>query len=365
MKNIDIWRSIVKNRTLRNLISKEKKHRANGGRPKHKSVSKKKCFDRFYIEIQAPNKIVLAREISRSFVLFKTEIEEKSKLASQSHRILKLNFRETAIIDAPACAVLIATLDTIRNQFPELKFKVMRPKAKPADQRKRSPYDVDGVFCHIGLYKMLGFNYSSSSSQKNVKCWHFIQSDNTDGSITTPLLNELKAMGINTKGMYSSYIEAIANAVEHAYAENIPTHRKFAVKRWWMLLAVLDNELSLFVCDLGHGIPNTLEKTQHAKILAKIWEKLKQLGKPTKDSIYIKASTMIKETRTGRGYRGKGGEDIRSIIDKTPNSRLIIRSNRGMYVYNGKNKPELTKESTYSIQGTVIQWNLPLDINER
>lgn len=72
---------------------------------------------------------------------------------------------------------------------------------------------------------------------------------------------------------------------------------------------------------------------------------------------------MIKETRTGLGYRGKGGGDIRSIIDKTPNSSLIIRSNRGMYVYNGRNKADLVKESPYSIDGTIVQWNLPLDTN--
>lgn len=363
MLKLKIWRSIVKKRTLRNLMSKEKKHRMNGGKPKYKLVSKKKFFERLSIEINSPNRIVLAREISRTFVLFKKEMEDKARLASQSHRILKLNFRDTAVIDAPACAVLIATLDSLRNQYPGLKFSVIRPKAKPADQRKRGPYDVDGVFCHIGLYKMLGFNYTSNSSQKNVKCWHFIQSDITDGSITEPLLKELKEMGVDTKGMYSSYIEAIANAVEHAYAENIPTNRFFPIKRWWMLLALLDNELSLFVCDLGHGIPNTLEKTQQANILEKIWEKLRKLGSPTTDSIYIKASTMIKETRTGLGHRGKGGGDIRSIIDKTPNSSLIIRSNRGMYVYNGQNKPDLTKESIYSIDGTVVQWNLPLSSN--
>ena len=204
----------------------------------------------------------------------------------------------------------------------------------------------------------MGFNYTSSSAQKNVKCWHYIYSDSTDGEITKPLLDELKNMGV--KGIYSSYIEAIANAVEHAYAENIQSNRNFPIKRWWMLLAVLEGKLSLFVCDLGHGIPNTLEKTQKANVLSAIWNKLKQLGKPTKDCLYIKASTLIKETRTGLGHRGKGGSDIRAFIDKTPGSRLIIHSNRGMYVYNGKGKPDLTKESRYSIDGTVVQWNIPI-----
>ncbi|SPX40887.1 Uncharacterised protein [Haemophilus influenzae] len=105
--------------------------------------------------------------------------------------------------------------------------------------------------------------------------------NSADGEITKPLLDELKSMGV--KGIYPSYIEAIANAVEHAYAQNIYSEREFPIKRWWMLLAILEGKLSLFVCDLGHGIPNTLEKTQKANVLSAIWNRLKQLGKPTKD----------------------------------------------------------------------------------
>lgn len=353
--DIRLWKSIVERRTLRSLTSKEKKIRLRGGKPKYKMLTHK-LFNLF--EVIAPYRIILAKEINYEFIALKKELEEKAKRAAQSKSRLKLNFRDTDVIDAVACSLLIAVLDTIKSQYSSLKFQIVRPKAKPADYRKHIPYDVDAVFCHIGLYKSLGFNYTSSSAQKNVKCWHYIYSDSTDGEITKPLLDELKNMGV--KGIYSSYIEAIANAVEHAYAENIQSNRNFPIKRWWMLLAVLEGKLSLFVCDLGHGIPNTLEKTQKANVLSAIWNKLKQLGKPTKDCLYIKASTLIKETRTGLGHRGKGGSDIRAFIDKTPGSRLIIHSNRGMYVYNGKGKPDLTKESRYSIDGTVVQWNIPI-----
>ena len=54
----------------------------------------------------------------------------------------------------------------------------------------------------------------------------------------------LKVWGV--KGIYPSYIEAIANAVEHAYAQNIYSEREFPIKRWWMLLAILEGKLSLF-----------------------------------------------------------------------------------------------------------------------
>ncbi|MFC0988605.1 hypothetical protein ACFGY4_02975 [Pasteurella multocida] len=354
MLQLKIWRSIVNKRTLRNLVSKEKRHRRNGGKNKYKRLQSKRVFQKYFFEILAPSKILLAKAVDYTFASFKKELEDKTRLAAQSKVQIKLNFRDTFVIDAPACAVLIATLDTIKAQYPYLKFKVIRPKHKPYDNNKQSPYDVDAVFCHIGLYKLLGFNYTSSSSQENVKCWYFIQSDNVSGKITEPLLRELNKMGI--KDIYSSYIEAISNAVEHAYDENIPTKRIFPIKRWWMLMAVLEGKLSIFICDLGHGIPNTLEKTQKEPLLKRLWQRLQLSGKPTEDSLCIKASTLIKETRTELQHRGKGGEDIRSFIDKTPNSKLIIRSNRGMYVYNGKDRHEVLKESVYSLNGTVVQW---------
>lgn len=361
-----LWRSIVRQRTLRALVSKEKRVRRRGGKPKYKKFARK-SFDLF--EVIAPCRMVLAKKIGHDFITFKEELEEKARYAAQSNSRLKLNFRDADVIDAAACSLLIAVLDTIKSQYGSLKFKVVRPKPKPADYHKHNPYDVDAVFCHIGLYKLLGCNYTSHSSQENVKCWHYVFSDNTDGKITEPLLRELSQMGINTKGIYSSYIEAVANAVEHAYSNKVPTSRKFPLKRWWMLLAVIDGTLSLFVCDLGHGIPNTLEVTQEPAILSKVWGMLRAMLGPkanraTTDSAYIKASTLIKETRTALEYRGKGGADIRSFIDKTKGSKLIMRSNRGMYTYLGKEKRDILRESKYSINGTIIQWIIPISESE-
>lgn len=358
-----IWHSISLKRFFRKLKTKERKHRQRGGKPRYQKFKYKPlgAFD-----IIAPAILSMTKGIDYRFASFTQQLENKSRLAFEQHRVLRINFRDTEVIDASACIVLIAMLDMIKYTYPKLKIKAVRPKSKPHDNRKHSPYDVDAVFCHIGLYKLLGHNYTSHSLPENVKCWHYIFSDSPNGQITQPLLKELSAMGINTKGIYSSYIEAIANAVEHAYSDKIPSQRKFPLKRWWMLLAVIKGKLSLFVCDLGHGIPNTLDITQVPSLLQKVWKLLKSMlreDKVSDDSSYIKAATMIKETRTSLDYRGKGGVDIRSFIDKTPNSKLIIRSNKGAYIYLGKDKPDFLQESKYSMNGTVIQWIIP--INEK
>lgn len=347
------WLRMVRKRTFRNIFSKRKYHRSHfRGKVSVKGMA-----------ITAPKVLSLNEKYHNSFVNFKNTFERICSEASNSRQQVKINFRETEVLSADACAMLIATIDTIRFLYPDLKFSIIRPKSKPKDYRIRNKmkYDVDAVFCHIGLYKLLGFNYTSQSSKKNVICWHYIKGDEADGSITKPLKDELESMGISTSGLYRTWIEGISNAVEHAYDAKIPTKRVFPVKRWWMLLAVLNNEMSIFVCDLGHGIPNTLEYTQDKHFLSKLWkEVLKLTTKPTDDCLYIKAAAAIKESRTDLEYRGKGSTDIKSLIKENKGSILFIHSNKGTYTfpYDGN---ERCYENDSSINGTIIQWNIPLN----
>lgn len=315
------------------------------------------------VYVIAPRILSMGQKYHGYLVRFKEELERYSALAHNLQHHLRINFRETEILSADACTVLLATIDTIKCKYPDIKFSVIRPKNRPMNSllRNKMRYDVDAVFCHLGLYKLLGFNYTSSTSQKNVKCWHFISGDMADGKITSPILNELQSMGVNTKGVYSSYIEAIANAVEHAYTDKVPTSRQFPVRRWWMLLAVVDDTMSIFVCDLGHGIPNTLEYTQDQNFLSSLWTKiLMRATKPTDDCLYIKVAASIKESRTELEYRGKGSTDIKSLIKDKKDSILFIHSNKGTYTFSNDGS-EKCYENIGSINGTLIQWNIPLN----
>ncbi|HDR0626815.1 TPA: hypothetical protein ACPDW7_001852 [Pasteurella multocida] len=347
------WLRMVRKRTFRNILSKKKN---KDPQPKNKISTKG-------MTIIAPKVLSLSLRYHEVFVSFKNTLERLCFEANSSERQVRINFRETEVLSADACAVFIATIDTIRFSYPNLKFSIIRPKNKPNDYRiqNKMKYDVDAVFCHIGLYKLLGFNYTSSSSKQNVICWHYIQGNEADGSITKPLKDELENIGISTSGLYRTWIEGISNAVEHAYNTTIPTKRSFPLKRWWMLLAVLDNEMSIFVCDLGHGIPNTLEYTQEERFLSRLWkEVLKLATKPTNDCLYIKAAAAIKESRTELEYRGKGSTDIKSLIKENKGSVLFIHSNKGTYTF-AHTGNERCYENKSSINGTIIQWNIPLN----
>ncbi|QNS14539.1 hypothetical protein ICJ55_07155 [Mannheimia bovis] len=347
------WLRMVRKRTHRNILS----------RKKHKKPRFRNQISAKGMTVIAPKVLSLSLKHHKVFVYFKNALERLCSEAARSSKKIKINFRETEVLSPDACATLVATIDTIRTLYPNLKFSIIRPKNKPNDYRiqNRMKYDVDAVFCHIGLYKLLGFNYTSHSSKKNVVCWHYIRGDEADGSITKPLKDELENMGISTSGLYRTWIEGISNAVEHAYDIRIPTKRSFPLKRWWMLLAVLNDEMSIFVCDLGHGIPNTLEYTQDEHFLAKLWKEVLRLTtKPTNDCLYIKAAAAIKESRTELDYRGKGSTDIKSLIKENKGSTLFIHSNKGTYTFS-HNGNERCYENQLSINGTIIQWNIPLN----
>lgn len=71
---------------------------------------------------------------------------------------------------------------------------------------------------------------------------------------------------------------------------------------------------------------------------------------------------QVKRTRTKLGYRGKGGTDLQSIIENFENAQLRIISNKGNYRYTHRKKarPELMWDAKHSINGTIVEWSVPL-----
>ncbi|MBE3725420.1 hypothetical protein HJ192_11235 [Vibrio parahaemolyticus] len=128
---------------------------------------------------------------------------------------------------------------------------------------------------------------------QSVRCWHQANGTLADGALAGRVIKELEKFGVEKSVLYRSSVEAISNAVEHGYDKNIKSNADISDKTWWMFAAVLENKLTILVADLGHGIPNTLEKTQDSSILDEIWG---MLGiKATKDCELIHASTLVKK----------------------------------------------------------------------
>lgn len=194
-----------------------------------------------------------------------------------------------------------------------------------------------------------------------MQSWHYVFNDEVDGSITEPIFLELDKMGLkNQNELYSGVAEGIANAVEHAYNREIESEREFPLRRWWMLMSKFDNNLQLYVCDLGHGIPRTLRFKKDPKLLEAIFAKVKDLA--STDCKDIKAATLMRETSTGKYNRGKGTQDMKSFVEITKGSSVSIYSNRGTFRYNhGTRLREVVYENTLSINGTLLYWQIPLN----
>ncbi|MGR5149648.1 hypothetical protein ACQKP8_24260 [Photobacterium alginatilyticum] len=295
-----------------------------------------------------------------SFIAFKNEMDKQAEIAYASEKPLRICFRNTTHITAAAGLLLVATVDNIINTYDNIRFRVTRPPATTTQDSKNHIHLVDSVLAHIGFYKLIGHGHiQRPCNTKSVTCWKYAYGDDASGEIAAQLLENLSSYGIKTNKLYRSCFEAVANACEHAYTDKIESPKPFSIERWWFFVGVLNDKITVLICDLGHGIPKTLEVTQEEGLLSKIWSKLNLTSKPSEECTLIRASTMVKETRTKEVYRGKGGADVKTFVDQTENSSLVIFSNRGTYRYKGENKPSRAYDNTLSIGGTIVEWTIP------
>lgn len=298
------------------------------------------------------------------FIKFKNEVEKQSAVCASSDKPLMLCFRDTYLITAAAGLLLIAFVDTLKHKHPDLKFRVSRPHKQPIKGSKKPINIVDSVLSQIGFYELIGYpEYVSSSNVTSVKCWKYASSTESDGEIAGEILKQLPKGIISTSALYRSCIEAIANAAEHAYSKDVKTKKSFSTEKWWIFVGHLNNELIILVCDLGHGIPNTLETTQEASFMKALWSRLGFSSRPSSDCEFIRASTIVKETRTKMSHRGLGTTDLRTFVDKTEKSKMLIFSNKGYYSYHNpkSGRPSLALDNQLSIGGTIVQWSVPTE----
>jgi hypothetical protein len=234
---------------------------------------------------------------------------------------------------------------------------------------------VESALKQIGFFKLIKQHSPKLTNQATVKRWRQLSGDTTDGSLAASLLDSLE--GVVSKPvqrkMYRGAIEAIANCVEHAYPQ--PRDDGLTIKddRWWMLVGIDDERISVIVCDLGVGIPETLPKKHPPSLLTSIASSFGIIDQT--DGEMIRASTYIKRTRTALSHRGKGGQDFRSIVEVFPSAQLSIRSNHGAFTLTGErcrrvrrdksrrfvdgtNHRESVSNFRDSIRGTLIEWVL-------
>lgn len=319
------------------------------------------------IIVTAPNKIDFYNR--KYFDATNQFIQDLQAAIQQAHAsvntAVRLCLRDTEYISAAAALYLLAETDRTLKVFDNAQFKISHPKSKPLSLTNQPRVDVHGILLRLGFYKLLGKNPTKLVEKANVKCWDYVIGDVANGQLAAKLIEQFVENKVATGALYRGAVEALSNAVEHAYDTTIKSNANIDDKRWWMLIAKLNGRLVVLICDLGHGIPNTIEVTQSPELLKRIWSKLG--GKNQTDGQYIEASTLVKKTRTDKPYRGKGGRDLTSLVDNYDNSILSIFSMKGIYRYVNKSKIKSISGVAYdhksAINGTIVEWSIPLTGN--
>ena len=256
----------------------------------------------------------------RSTVNFIEKLHTAVRSASLGNGKVHVCFRNLMRISASGGIYLLANTDWLTKIYPSVKFMVSKPPAAPEGKNKAPRPVVHSVLKQIGFYRLVGQPTPKLPQLPHVDCWQVATADDASGELLGEAIEKAAKFGLNSKALYRSAIEALSNASEHAYHANVPTTRNFPIRRWWLFSAVLENQLHFYICDLGHGIPKTLVHTQKSDLLAMIKQRINAIIPNTKTSAFvgdvldIKASTMVKETRTDLEHRGKGGSDVKSLV---------------------------------------------------
>lgn len=368
-KNSTLPKAIYKKRTQRKLVSRLKREKFNALHEnwqiqeiKSLSVrykmrlkinsnrSKSIAYENRKVIFDAPKFIDYYN--ARNFRITNLFLNNLSDCILRANRRVFLNFDRTEKITAAAMLSLLAHVESL---VATKKVKGKTPVSFSHPKSKK----VKSILNQVGFYGLLKKSVGTVESFEDVNFWHHTSGDCADPSRAKPMLDAISQQikTTNSKKLYRGFIEAMANSVEHAYPETGPCNK------WWTFAGVKGGHLIVVLCDKGVGIPATLPHTQSPSKLRMVLSKLNIDFNNIKDSAYIKAATSLQNSSTKKKHRGKGLQDVMSVIRSTGRGYLSIFSNNGRFKYMGQNQAVESTINDYntSIYGTIIEWCIPLE----
>lgn len=210
----------------------------------------------------------------------------------------------------------------------------------------------------LGFFKLLGMKWYDNFTKRNKKTnnykqtWiQFITDARTIGAAATKLRKRLLSL-LNNETLPSFYkplIEAMKNAIEHAYLENSEENSTVSGKRWWMAGDYNKEKsyIEIAFLDLGITIPSSIRMSTTGNIITKD-------GIPIKnhtDAGIIQLCSIQGISRLGEEHRGKGFHDILN----SEGIEVIIVSGKGLLYYAGVDS-YYGWELNLPFHGTLIRW---------
>lgn len=179
------------------------------------------------------------------------------------------------------------------------------------------------VLFHLKIFQLLHHKKSYPSTRSDVVSWRSASSNEPDGEQFGPIIETFSKQQSAHKTAFRIVSEAVNNSVEHAYYEDRNDGISIDnVKMWWAFARLTDGFFHICVCDLGIGIPRSLQKRWGEKVISMFPNQMT-------DAKMISAALELSRTRTEKTYRGKGLSDYRKVFDLNNESALTIFSNKG------------------------------------
>lgn len=220
---------------------------------------------------------------------------------------------------------------------------------------------VEQMLQHIGFLQRLGLDPRIDEIvADNVVPWLHASGSEGDLDSIADLLPKVLTEGRNMKlriALLTGMAEAVANSSEHAYKKSTKIEKDDR-KKWWLFARQVDDDVAVAICDLGLGIPGTLEANWKDEVAAvlKTRSGLKRL-----DNKLIQLAFTVGKTSTDKKNRGKGLKDILKVVHEQKVGSILIYSNKGVYIRDNIEDTRIACDEKASINGTIIMWKIPIE----
>lgn len=275
-------------------------------------------------------------------------LEEMRDAVERGGRSVYIDFSRTVRMYAAGTLLFYAEVDRLTRMRGSMrKIRCSYPNDKVVEQ----------VLQQVGVFNAIGKPCRAKIDHDLVKHWHSATGTQVEGAKIEPVLKYYQgtvAAPLTTPQLYAGIVEAMANSREHAYVgTSADVHR-----RWWMFSQEKDGVLSVAFCDLGMGIPASLERKDVQ--LRSLDGLLARLGLTRSDAALIQAAFELGTTRTRDPNRGRGLQNVKEVLDHVGGGTLTIQSGYGSYDYKSGAQDPSIRNHPEPIPGTLIYWSLPV-----
>lgn len=285
----------------------------------------------------------------------------RAEASAPSSRKLLVEMKTIRDLAPAAALALVSELD----RWQRMKRTVLRPMTVPDwDPQVRQHLSSMGFFNLLGTRGVRTVGRPAGSAP--LSYWlPFTSGTLTDGVLAKRLRARLErhigSMGDELRtALYRPLIEAMKNAVEHAYPEEYSSEkeRQAIGARWWMFGVAESGQrrrIRVIILDQGVTIPGSLPSSWMWSLIAPII-----LARGDGDSQRIATASEYGRSRHGQQeHRGKGLQDIIALARQHPDNRLRIISRHG-YCTVVSNNGMVRHDRHEALNGTLIEWDLNL-----